>query len=1164
MEEQCPGDDRVLEVHGIGNISTDVLALYFENKRRSGGGTISSIRREGDHAVITFENPADAQQVASKPEHTFQDIRLIVKKVPPNNPRVIVLSDLRPKISDDVLMLFLENITGLDGEKFTMHFNPDRSQVVVHFQEALSAGAIEEMKRKTSSKCLQGATIQVEQLPHTDRILVENLGPTDDEEIMRLYFESRRSNGGNVLNVTMLPGGKAIVEFQDWKVADRVLQKRQTLQQRELIVRPYYSFLHLPSTGQECDERREEVTAEAPATQHSSMINVPGMLKMKVLRSSRLLQDLTNEYLDLSVEADNGNIIHVSGRDLQQIEKVKSRILEFLNNVAQVDVPISHDLSKFLSRTDIQDYFQTLLGTKEPLFCYSVTDCTMTVTGPSLPAAREAACLIEQQVSQFSVSVTDQQLHVLTSPEWEKLLSSLRCCSTRLTDAGDQVWFISLACFRAENEKRVENLLNEAVLQESVIVMEPGKLRYLQDYNQDLLTGNGQVSLYPLEGDITGLRVTGQASSCQTMDELLRSIISTIRSRTVTLQEPGISRFLLDKTGADILKQLEGKYKCTIGLERACWIPQSEHPLETQRNQGTPRFERTASVPTELPVLLQQSADAADPNKNIPDLDEIRSLLASIKETDQKRGEDATTLTSQRAPGGSADASDDEDIYTDQLPIVCPGSDSDIEEAPIDNGNRRLQDGDNNNNGACGLVSEAIDADDDPQLYLALQYSMDSRLQQSKEEEEFQRALELSKMATGVDESDLELATRMSKIEISEAGLEEAIKMSMAEALRASNSAHVTIYGSTDMNFNQLVDELERKIQSFMCEKSVQHPCLQNLPNDFKSYLEYLQRKHAVAIVGQGSQVTVRGFVDYVVAAKEDITQLVQWVIQDEVARAEEATLAKSVQWVRHNQQGVAVSYTLKANAFIEKAFQQKQKKIDVIFDNKPYTIDFEQMTEYNVGAAESLSVVRKSLTSPVDVDMLPMASGCVELVQVNETTEEYTKMTAHFFKTLKDRHDKIKIIKVEKVNNPLLYQQYMLKKASMVATQSDVERVLYHGTSEESAKEIYTHGFNRSFCGKNAAVYGQGVYFAASSIVSVDNQYSPPNPDGHKFVFVVNVLTGSYTKGDGKMKTPPLKDSKMSLRYDSLVDNCDNPKIFVVFHDTQAYPQYLITCQWK
>lgn len=99
-----------------------------------------------------------------------------------------------------------------------------------------------------------------------------------------------------------------------------------------------------------------------------------------------------------------------------------------------------------------------------------------------------------------------------------------------------------------------------------------------------------------------------------------------------------------------------------------------------------------------------------------------------------------------------------------------------------------------------------------------------------------------------------------------------------------------------------------------------------------------------------------------------------------------------------------------------------------------------------------------------------------------------------------------------------------------------------------------------------SATSYGQGVYFAVKSAISLNSRYSPPNADGHKFVFVSRVLTGDYTKGCSWMKAAPLKESSdttsVPFRYDSVTDNMDNPEIFVIFNDTQAFPQYLITCK--
>ncbi len=91
------------------------------------------------------------------------------------------------------------------------------------------------------------------------------------------------------------------------------------------------------------------------------------------------------------------------------------------------------------------------------------------------------------------------------------------------------------------------------------------------------------------------------------------------------------------------------------------------------------------------------------------------------------------------------------------------------------------------------------------------------------------------------------------------------------------------------------------------------------------------------------------------------------------------------------------------------------------------------------------------------------------------------------------------------------------------------------------------------------AAVYGDGVYFAANSSYSVADTYSIPNDSGQKFVFQARVLTGRYTKGFRGMRVPPHFDEENHILYDSVVDNVDRPQLFVIFHDAQAYPEYLI-----
>ncbi|XP_069931757.1 protein mono-ADP-ribosyltransferase PARP10 isoform X4 [Oryctolagus cuniculus] len=181
------------------------------------------------------------------------------------------------------------------------------------------------------------------------------------------------------------------------------------------------------------------------------------------------------------------------------------------------------------------------------------------------------------------------------------------------------------------------------------------------------------------------------------------------------------------------------------------------------------------------------------------------------------------------------------------------------------------------------------------------------------------------------------------------------------------------------------------------------------------------------------------------------------------------------------------------------------------------------------------------------------------------ESTREFQDVVRAFYDTLDAAHSRIHIIRVERVWNPLLQRQYELQRERLEqrCARRPAERVLYHGTSASAVRDICAHGFNRSFCGRNGTLYGQGVYFAQHASLSVQDRYSPPDADGHKAVFVARVLTGDYGLGHSSLRAPPPRASGHTLlRYDSAVDCLRQPSIFVIFHDTQALPTHLITCR--
>lgn len=115
----------------------------------------------------------------------------------------------------------------------------------------------------------------------------------------------------------------------------------------------------------------------------------------------------------------------------------------------------------------------------------------------------------------------------------------------------------------------------------------------------------------------------------------------------------------------------------------------------------------------------------------------------------------------------------------------------------------------------------------------------------------------------------------------------------------------------------------------------------------------------------------------------------------------------------------------------------------------------------------------------------------------------------------------------------------------------------LYHGSTEESLMKICRFGFNRSFCGKNGVLYGQGVYFALNS--SYSDSYAQKSSNGFKCMIRAKVLIGEACIGRSDMKTPPERPDNRGP-YDSTTDS--SRSIFVCYHDNQCYPEYLITYQ--
>ncbi|ESO02940.1 hypothetical protein HELRODRAFT_81006 [Helobdella robusta] len=151
-------------------------------------------------------------------------------------------------------------------------------------------------------------------------------------------------------------------------------------------------------------------------------------------------------------------------------------------------------------------------------------------------------------------------------------------------------------------------------------------------------------------------------------------------------------------------------------------------------------------------------------------------------------------------------------------------------------------------------------------------------------------------------------------------------------------------------------------------------------------------------------------------------------------------------------------------------------------------------------------------------------------------------------------------LLKVKRIQNPSLYKKFVIHKCKMENELKDsgkeVVKHLWHRTSQDYLQNINSEGFNRSKTLSLVNNYGRGVYFS-TDFYYLEGESAIANPSNDYYCYLSQVLVGDFTKGASRCMVPPL--NQQNKKYHSLVDDVTNPKVFVIFGDTQAYPSYLV-----
>ncbi|XP_046369034.2 protein mono-ADP-ribosyltransferase PARP14-like [Haliotis rufescens] len=387
-----------------------------------------------------------------------------------------------------------------------------------------------------------------------------------------------------------------------------------------------------------------------------------------------------------------------------------------------------------------------------------------------------------------------------------------------------------------------------------------------------------------------------------------------------------------------------------------------------------------------------------------------------------------------------------------------------------------------------------------------------------------------------------------------------------------SKPSEVSLWFYTDepANVSRAVDlihsELVRKAQS----TTIKDDSLKKWNPEQIERVNKLQNQHGVQVnvnkrVGR---IVVTGLLNNVSDACNFIHKMIRDVEREIQEKEYAEALEKVVQWYfmdkdEETANEVMTKYDTLMNAMLEKAFK-KGETTRLVHDD--FVFDFNDWVEYPVdNDDDKVKIIRRDLVEVSSSKVPDTWEQLGEELAVKQVTAGTTEHQG-VLKTITDSFAgaTLEVIRIDRVQNNFLYQQFQAKK-NQLENQSPtvvVERALWHGTKQEYTMNICNYGFNRSYTDKSQSEYGEGVYFTTAAPAAAQDRYAPVDRSGKRYLFQSRVLTGTFTTGQASFRVPPARDPTTSttLLYDSVVNDLADPKTFVIFSDTQAYPEYLIT----
>ncbi|CAL8267046.1 unnamed protein product [Lota lota] len=387
------------------------------------------------------------------------------------------------------------------------------------------------------------------------------------------------------------------------------------------------------------------------------------------------------------------------------------------------------------------------------------------------------------------------------------------------------------------------------------------------------------------------------------------------------------------------------------------------------------------------------------------------------------------------------------------------------------------------------------------------------------------------------------------------------------------HKVEVEVLGCCSSNVAKVKKRVDDMVTNEWKLHQISSPYLSRLLTSEKQAIVALSRSLQVCVsVLAPDKATVSGKDFDALTMVHQIEKYLQNAKECETRREEEKRLWETVRWeVCDGETWAELDPAVSLD--LEHVLHKKEPSISYTQQQRTYTVNLDKMERTDRNG--TIARIKRTLKAGSEITVIEpppnwdrMDNKTQDIVDLSPTSKQYKQVQANFLKTSKDPNKPTSatftVVKIQRIQSKDQWQRYAVKKQMLdkIYPQNKNEIDLYHGTTAPICQKVNSYGFNRSFCGRNATMYGNGTYFAKQSWYSCNDTYSNPDAQGVKYMYQARVLVGKPCLGTPDMVEPAPLDPKNPLAglHDCAVDNVQNPFVYVVFSDAGAYPEYLIS----